>query len=182
LLPRTDRPVALVLSKQGAPVLDRGRYAPASGLARGGYILADPPGGCHPDAIIIASGSEVALAVQAYEELSAEGVDARVVSLPSWALFEEQEQAYRDTVLPPAVTVRVAVEQAATLGWERWVGDQGTIIGMPSFGASGPGHEVRRHFGFTAEAVAGVVRTALARRGANGSPVGAISRQDRLRE
>ena len=182
LLPMTDRPVALVLGKQEAPVLDRGRYAPASGLARGGYILADPPGGFHLDAIIIASGSEVALAVEAYEELLAEGVETRVVSLPSWALFEEQEQAYRDTVLPPAVTIRVAVEQAATLGWERWVGDQGTVIGMQSFGASGPGRELRRHFGFTAEAVAGVVRTALATRGVNGSPVGTVSRQDRWHE
>jgi transketolase len=162
LLPIMDRPVALVLSKQEAPVLDRGRYAPASGLARGGYILADPPGGCPPEAIIIASGSEVALAVRAYEELSAEGVAARVVSLPSWALFDEQEQAYRDIVLPPAVTARVAVEQAAALGWERWVGGQGTVIGMRSFGASGPGRELRRHFGFTAQAVAEAVRAALA--------------------
>jgi transketolase len=161
LLPITDRPVALVLSKQEAPVLDRGRYAPASGLARGGYVLADPPGGGPPDAIIIASGSEVALAVGAYEELSAAGVAARVVSLPSWALFDEQEQAYRDLVLPPAVTARVAVEQAAPLGWERWVGGQGTVIGMRSFGASGPGRELRRHFGFTAEAVAEAVRAAL---------------------
>jgi transketolase len=161
LLPITDRPVALVLSKQEAPVLDRGRYAPASGLARGGYVLADPPGGGPPEAIIIASGSEVALAVRAYEELSAGGVAARVVSLPSWALFGEQGQAYRDMVLPPAVTARVAVEQAAVLGWERWVGGQGTVIGMRSFGASGPGRELRRHFGFTAEAVAEAVRAAL---------------------
>jgi transketolase len=160
LLPMTDRPVALVLSKQEAPVLDRGRYAPASGLARGGYILADPPGGGPPDAIIIASGSEVALAVGAYEQLSAEGVAVRVVSLPSWALFGEQEQAYRDLVLPPAVTARVAVEQAATLGWERWVGEAGTVIGMRSFGASGPGRDLRRHFGFTAAAVAEAVRAA----------------------
>jgi transketolase len=160
LLPMTDRPVALVLSKQEAPVLDRGRYAPASGLARGGYILADPLGGGPPDAIIIASGSEVALAVGAYEQLSAEGMAVRVVSLPSWALFEEQEQAYRDLVLPPAVTARVAVEQAATLGWERWVGEAGTVIGMQSFGASGPGRDLRRHFGFTADAVAEAVRAA----------------------
>jgi transketolase len=182
LLPMTNRPVALVLSKQEAPVLDRSRYAPARGLARGGYVLADPLGGGHPDAIIIASGSEVALAVRAYEQLSAEGAAVRVVSLPSWALFDEQEQAYRDMVLPPAVTARVAVEQAATLGWERWVGDRGTVIGMRSFGASGPGRELRRHFGFTVEAVAEAVRTALARRGVNGSPVGAVSRRDRCHE
>ena len=166
LLPMTDRPVALVLGKQEMPVIDRVRYAPASGLARGGYILADPPGGQHPDAIIIASGSEVALAVEAYEDLSAEGVGVRVVSLPSWALFEEQDPAYRDLVLPPAVTARVAVEQAAPLGWERWTGDQGTIIGMRSFGASGPGADVRRHFGFTAEAVAEAVRGCLVTVGA----------------
>jgi transketolase len=98
LLPMTNRPVALVLSKQEAPVLDRSRYAPARGLARGGYVLADPLGGGHPDAIIIASGSDVALAVWAYEQLSAEGAAVRVVSLPSWALFDEQEQAYRDMV------------------------------------------------------------------------------------
>ena len=167
LLPMTDRPVALVLGKQEAPVIDRARYAPASGLARGGYILADPPGGRHPDAIIIASGSEVALAVEAYEDLSAGGVDVRVVSLPSWALFEEQDRAYRDLVLPPEVTARVAVEQAAALGWERWTGTQGTIIGMRSFGVSGPGRDVRRHFGFTAGAIAEAVRAYLVAAGAD---------------
>ena len=166
LLPMTGRPVALVLGKQETPVIDRVRYAPASGLARGGYILADPPGGQHPDAIIIASGSEVALAIEAYEDLSAEGVGVRVVSLPSWALFGEQDRAYRDLVLPPAVTARVAVEQASPLGWERWTGAQGTIIGMHSFGASGPGADVRRHFGFTAEAVAAAVRACLVTVGA----------------
>jgi transketolase len=161
LLPITDRPVALVLGKQEAPVIDRARYAPAIGLARGGYILADPSGGLGPDAIIVASGSEVALAIEAYEELTAEGASIRVVSMPSWALFEEQEDGYRDMVLPPQVTVRVAVEQAATLGWERWVGAHGTVIGMRSFGASGPGSDVRRRFGFTAEAVAEAVRAGL---------------------
>jgi transketolase len=161
LLPITDRPVALVLGKQEAPVIDRARYAPATGLARGGYILADPSGGLGPDAIIVASGSEVALAIEAYEELTAEGASIRVVSMPSWALFEEQEDGYRDMVLPPQVTVRVAVEQAATLGWERWVGAHGTVIGMRSFGASGPGSDVRRRFGFTAEAVAEAVRAGL---------------------
>jgi transketolase len=162
LLALTGRPAALVLSKQDMPVLDRARYAPASGLARGGYVLADPPGGERPDAIILASGSEVALAVDAYQELSAAGCRVRVVSLPSWALFGEQDQAYRDMVLPPDIPARVAVEQAAALGWERWAGPQGTIIAMRSFGASGPGREVREHFGFTAAAVAGAVRAALA--------------------
>jgi len=162
LLPLTDRPAALVLGKQDAPVLDRARYAPASGLARGGYVLADPPGGERPDAIILASGSEVALAVDAYQELSAAGCRVRVVSLPSWALFGEQDQAYRDLVLPPDIPARVAVEQASALGWERWVGAAGTIIAMRSFGASGPGREVRQRFGFTAAAVAEAVRAALA--------------------
>jgi transketolase len=119
-----------------------------------------------PDAIIIARGSEVALAIQAYEDLAAEGVSVRVVSLPPWALFGEQDRAYRNLVLPPAVRIRVAVEQAATLGWERWTGDQGTIIGMHSFGASGPGPDVRRHFGFTAGAVTEAVRECLVRAGA----------------
>jgi len=183
LLPMTDRPVALVLGKQEAPVIDRARYAPASGLARGGYVLADPPGGRHPDAIIIASGSEVALAVEAYEDLSAGGVDVRVVSLPSWALFEEQDRAYRDLVLPPEVTARVAVEQAAALGWERWTGTQGTIIGMRSFGVSGPGRDVRRHFGFTAGAIAEAVRGCLVAAGANASrpqpglPAGSVAQR-----
>ncbi len=110
----------------------------------------------------MASGSEVALAVAAYEDLSAAGCRVRVVSLPSWALFGEQDQAYRDLVLPPDVTARVAVEQASALGWERWVGARGTIIAMRSFGASGPGRDVRAHFGFTAAAVADAVRAALA--------------------
>jgi transketolase len=162
LLALAGRPVALVLSKQDLPVLDRARYAPASGLARGGYVLADPPGGERPDAIILASGSEVALAVAAYEELTQAGGRVRVVSLPSWALFGEQDQAYRDLVLPPDIPARVAVEQAAALGWERWAGPQGTVIAMRSFGASGPGREVREHFGFTAAAVADAVRAALA--------------------
>jgi transketolase len=160
LLPLTGRPAALVLSKQDAPVLDRTRYAPASGLARGGYVLADPPGGQRPDAIILASGSEVALAVVAYEELTGAGCRVRVVSLPSWALFGEQDQGYRDLVLPPDITARVAVEQAASLGWERWVGTHGTIIAMRTFGASGPGRDVRPHFGFTAAAIADAVRAA----------------------
>ena len=161
LLPMTDRPVALVLGKQEAPVLDRARYASASGLARGGYILADPPGGQRPDAIILSSGSEVAVAVEAYEDLSAEGISVRVVSLPSWALFGEQDQSYRDLVLPPDILPRVAVEQASALGWERWTGAQGAVIAMRSFGASGSGRDVRRHFGFTAAAVADAVRGAL---------------------
>jgi transketolase len=154
------RPVAVLLSKQGTKIFNRNVYASASGVRRGGYVLADPGGPI--EAIIIGSGSEVALAVEAHEELLADGIGARVVSLPSWALFAEQEQAYRDLVLPPEVTARVAVEQGSTLGWERWVGDRGTVIGMRSFGASGPGAAVREHFGFTAPAVAAAVRAVLA--------------------
>ena len=160
LLPITSGPVALVLSKQELPVIDRSRYASAAGLARGGYILAERG----LDAIIIASGSEVALAIEAHEDLLADGIGTRVVSLPSWALFARQDQAYRDLVLPPAVTARVAVEQAATLGWERWAGNAGIIIGMRSFGASAPARDLRRHFGFTAEAIAAAVRTVIAGR------------------
>jgi transketolase len=156
------RPVAVMLSKEEMKIFDRNVCASASGVGRGGYVLAEPAGRA-PDAIIIASGSEVELAIQARVELLADSIAARVVSLPSWALFGEQEQAYRDLVLPPEVTVRVAVEQASTLGWERWVGDRGTIIGMRSFGASGPGAAVRKHFGFTARAVAAAVRAALDR-------------------
>ena len=166
LLPMTGRPVALVLGKQEMPVIDRVRYAPASGLARGGYILADPPGGQRLDAIIIASGSEVALAIEAYEDLSAEGVGVRVVSLPSWALFGEQDRAYRDLVLPPAVTARVAVEQASPLGWERWTGDAGDDHRHALVRRVGSRADVRRHFGFTAEAVAAAVRACLVTVGA----------------
>ena len=174
LLPITDRPVALVLGKQDAPVIDRTRYTPATGLARGGYILADPPGGQRPDAIVIASGSEVAVAVEAYEDLTAAGFNIRVVSLPSWRLFEEQSESYRDLVLPPAIPARVAVEQASALGWERWTGSQGTIIAMRSFGASGPARDVRQRFGFTASAIAKAVLTVIA---ASGNTVGPTPRQ-----
>jgi transketolase len=157
LLALEGRPAALMLSKQGTKIFNRNVYASATGVRRGGYVFADLAEG-RLDAIIIASGSEVALAVRAQEELLADGIAVRVVSLPSWALFAEQDEAYQDMVLPPEVTARVAVEQAATLGWERWTGDQGTIIGMRSFGASGPGAAVREHFGFTAQAVADAVR------------------------
>ena len=111
--------------------------------------------------ILIATGSELSLAVESHEQLLAEGVRSRVVSMPSWDIFDHQPQAYRDSVLPPSVTARVSIEAAATMGWERWTGDRGTVIGMHSFGVSGPGPDVRRHFGFTAEAVAGAVRACL---------------------
>jgi transketolase len=145
-------PVALVLTRQALPTLDRTKYASAAGVARGGYILADAEGG-KPQVILMATGSEVSLCVDAYEKLKAEGIRARVVSLPSWDLFDHQDQAYRDQVLPPDITARVAVEQAAVLGWSQYVGLKGRVIGMRGFGASAPLKDLQKHFGFTADAV-----------------------------
>ena len=146
-------PVALVLTRQDVPVLDRSRYAPADGLRRGGYVLADAPDR-DPQVILMATGSEVALAVAAYEELVADGVRARVVSLPSWHLFDQQPQEYRDLVLPPDVTARVSIEEASTLGWERYVGPAGATIGMHTFGSSAPLKDLQTKFGFTPQRVA----------------------------
>jgi transketolase len=157
----TDRPVALVLSKQDLPVLDRSHMASASGLARGAYILVDPADGAWPQVLIIATGSEVALAMQARNLLADSNIAVRVVSMPSWALFDEQDQDYRDTVLPPDLTARVAVEAASGFGWERHVGPQGRIIAMNGFGASAPAADLHRHFGFTADNIADVARTLL---------------------
>jgi transketolase len=156
----THRPVALILSRQPLPTLDRSRYAAASGLAKGGYVLADADNG-KPSAILIATGSEIGLCVAAYEKLKAEGIQTRVVSMPSWELFDEQDSAYRDSVLPPSLKARVAVEQASTLGWSRYVGESGRIIGMNTFGASAPLKELQKKFGFTPEAVVGAVREQL---------------------
>jgi transketolase len=153
-------PAVLALSRQPLPTLDRSKYAPASGLARGAYVLADPPGG-KPEVILIASGSEVSLCVNAHEELLAEGIRSRVVSMPSWDIFEHQPQAYRDSVLPPDVTARVAVEQASTFGWERYVGWSGRVIGMKTFGASAPLKELLRKYGFDPERVAEVAKELL---------------------
>jgi transketolase len=144
------RPAVLVLSRQPLPTLDRTKYAPAAGVARGGYVLADGPGET-PAVILIASGSEVSLAIDAYEALKAEGIAARVVSMPSWDIFEHQSQAYRDSVLPPSITARVAIEQASTFGWERYVGNRGCVIGMQTFGASAPLKELQKAFGFTVD-------------------------------
>jgi len=152
-------PVALVLSRQAMPTLDRSVYASAAGVARGAYVLADAGNGDEPDVILIASGSEVALALEAYEQLVAAGVAARLVSMPSWALFERQPVEYRESVLPPGVVARVAVEQASTFGWERHVGTTGAVVGMSTFGASAPLKELQSRFGFTPDAV---VETALA--------------------
>lgn len=141
------QPAVLALSRQPLPTFDRNKYAPANGVSHGAYILADAPGG-NPEAIIIASGSEVSLAVQAHETLLAEGIRSRVVSMPSWEIFEQQPKSYRNSVLPPNVSVRVAVEQASTFGWERYVGDAENVIGMKTFGASAPLKELQRRFGF----------------------------------
>jgi transketolase len=143
--------------------LDRSKYAPASGLARGAYVLADTPGG-NPDVIIIATGSEVILAVEAHEKLLADGIRSRVVSMPSWEIFDHQSEEYRNSVLPPIVTARVAVEQASTLGWERYVGPSGHVIGMHTFGASAPLKELQRKYGFEPDQVVAAAKQQLDRK------------------
>ncbi len=153
-------PVALVLTRQAVPTFDRTKYASASGVARGAYVLADPPDG-KPNIILIASGSEVSLCVRAHETLSGEGVKSRVVSMPSWDIFEHQSQAYRDSILPPDVTARVSVEMASTLGWERYVGGKGRIIGMTTFGASAPLKDLLRNFRFEPERVVAAAKELL---------------------
>jgi transketolase len=150
-------PAVLALSRQTLPTLDRTKYAPASGVLRGAYVLGDPPKG-KPEVILIGSGSELSLCVNAHEELLAEGVRSRVVSMPSWELFEHQTQAYQDSILLPDVTVRVAVEQASTFGWERYVGKSGRVIGMKTFGASAPLKELQRKFGFEPERVTEIAK------------------------
>lgn len=154
------QPAVLALSRQALPTLDRTRYAAASGVAYGAYVLADAPGE-DPEVILIATGSEVILAVEAHEQLISEGIRSRVVSMPSWEIFEQQTQAWRESVLPPAVTARVAVEQASTFGWERYVGHSGRIIGMHTFGASAPLRELQRKFGFEPDKVVAAAREAL---------------------
>jgi len=156
-------PAVLVLSRQPLPTFDRIKYAPASGVARGAYVLADAPGG-NPELILIASGSEVSLAVNAHETLLAEGIRSRVVSIPSWDIFEHQTTEYRNSVLPPTVKARVAVEEASTFGWERYVGDSGVVIGMKTFGASAPLKELQRKFGFEPERVVAAAKELLGRR------------------
>jgi transketolase len=156
------QPAVLALSRQPLPTLDRGKYAPAAGVARGAYVLADAPGG-DPELILIATGSEVSLAVQAYDKLVADGIRARVVSMPSWDIFEHQPQQYRDSVLPPQVTARVAVEQASTFGWERYVGTSGRVVGIKTFGASAPLKELQKKFGFEPERVVEVAKDLLGR-------------------
>ncbi len=156
------KPAVLALSRQPLPTLDRARYASAAGLSKGAYILADAPGG-NPEVILIASGSEVSIAVEAHEKLMAEGIRSRVVSMPSWEIFDEQPEAYCRSVLPPAVTARVSIEQASTFGWERYVGSSGRMIGMRTFGASAPLKELQRKFGFEPGRLVAVVKEMLSK-------------------
>ncbi|HUC68921.1 MAG TPA: transketolase [Stellaceae bacterium] len=162
ILQLRHEPAVITLSRQPLPTFDRSRYASAAGVAQGAYIMADPPRGT-PEVILIASGSEVVLAIEAHEALSAEGIRARVVSMPSWEIFEHQPQAYREKVLPPAVAARVAIEQGSVLGWDRYVGAAGEVIGMKTFGASAPLKELQRKFGFEPERVVAVAKEVLER-------------------
>ena len=159
-----NRPVSLVLTRQALPTIDRTRYAPANGLAKGAYVLLDAAN-LKPDVILMATGSEVSLCVAAHEQLLSEGIQARVISIPSWELFDAQSLEYRNSVLPPEVTARVAVEEASMFGWERYVGPHGTVVGIHSFGLSAPIEVIQRHFGFTPEHVVTAVRQQVARQG-----------------
>ena len=156
------QPAVLALSRQPLPTLDRKRYAPASGVGRGAYVQGDAPGGA-PEIILIATGSELSLAVVAHEQLLSEGIRSRVVSMTSWDLFDHQPQEYRDSVLPPSVKARVVVEQASTVGWERYVGSEGRMIGMRTFGASAPLKDLQQRFGFEPDRVAATARELLGR-------------------
>ena len=157
-----DRPVSLVLTRQPLATLDRTKYAPASGVSRGAYVLADVPDH-RPAVLLLATGSEVSLCITAHEQLKAEGIKARVISMPSWELFESQSQEYRDSVLPPAIAARVAVEEASTFGWERYTGCDGTILGLHTFGLSAPLKVVAQHFGFEPAHVVAAAREQIAR-------------------
>jgi transketolase len=154
-------PAVLILSRQKLPTVDRSTMAAASGVAKGAYVLADADGG-NPDVILMATGSEVGLALDAREELAADGIKARVVSMPCWELFDRQPRAYRDSVIPPEVQARVAIEEASTLGWDRYVGDGGAVVGMHTFGASAPLKELVKKFGFTPDAVTEIARERVA--------------------
>jgi transketolase len=163
ILQLRHEPAALVLSRQALPTFDRSKYASAAGVAKGAYVMADAPGG-PPEIILIASGSEVSLIVDAHETLTVEGIRSRVVSMPSWDIFEHQTRAYRESVLPPEVTARVAVEQGSVLGWDRYVGPSGEVIGMKTFGASAPLKELQRKFGFEPERVVTTAKELLGRK------------------
>ena len=161
ILAMPRQPVALILTRQNLPTFDRKRFAAASGLSKGAYVLADSEDG-RPEVLLMATGSEVSLCVEAYEELSKQGIRARVVSMPSWELFERQSEDYRRTVLPPTVKARVAVEQASTFGWCRYVGIDGAILGMKTFGASAPLKVLQKEFGFTTGHVVQAAKEQLA--------------------
>ena len=163
ILQLRHQPAVLALSRQPLPTFDRGKYASATGVARGAYVMADAPGG-PPEIILIASGSEVALIVEAHEALVAKGIRSRVVSMPSWDIFEHQPQSYREEVLPPPVKARLAVEQGSTLGWEHYVGDHGRVIGMKAFGASAPLKELQRKYGFEPDKVVAAALEMLGRK------------------
>jgi transketolase len=158
---RQGRPSCIILSRQALPTIDRARYAAASGLVRGAYILADSD---EPELILLATGSEVSLAMDAHEQLRGEGVRCRVVSMPSWTLFEEQDACYREAVLPPGVTARVAIEQASPLGWDRYVGPRGATVTMHGFGASAPFADLQGAFGFTVDKVVQAARAVMEKR------------------
>jgi transketolase len=147
-----DEPAVLILSRQPLPIFDRSRFASAEGVARGAYTMADADNG-KPQVILIASGSEVQLCVSVYETLRTQGIGARVVSMPSWDLFEKQDQTYRDSVLPPSIKARVTVEQGSTFGWDRYAGCSGAMIGMHTFGSSAPLKDLLAKFGFVADKV-----------------------------
>jgi transketolase len=162
ILQLRHQPAVLALSRQPLPTFDRSKYASAAGVARGAYVMADTPLGL-PQIILIASGSEVALAIEAHETLTAAGIRSRVVSMPSWDIFEHQPQSYRESVLPPAVTARLAIEQGSVLGWERYVGPAGEVIGMKTFGASAPLKELQRKFGFEPDRIVAAAKTLVGR-------------------
>ena len=156
------QPACLALSRQALPTFDRARYAPAAGLARGAYVLADAPDG-KPEVILIGTGSEVALCIDAFEELRRQGIPARVVSMPSWELFEQQDQTYRDGVLPPNITARVSVEMGSVIGWDRYAGTTGAKIGMTTFGSSAPLKDLLAKFGFTPAKVLAAAKEQIAK-------------------
>lgn len=160
---RTDGPSFLSLTRQKISPLGRAKLADASGLHRGGYVLSDPDDGQRPDLVLIASGSEVELALESRDRLAEDGVSTRVVSMPSWYLFQQQDPEYRDAVIPPDVPARISVEAGATLGWERWIGPRGIAVGIDRFGASAPYQDLFRKFGFTPEMLADRARALLAR-------------------
>jgi len=153
---RNDGPVAMILTRQKVPTFDRTKYTPVAGVARGAYVLSEAAGG-PPQVVLIATGSEVATAIAAQDKLEAQGIRARVVSMPSWELFAEQTPEYRDSVIPRDVPARVSMEAGSTLGWHRWVGDRGVAMGIDRFGASGPGGVLIKQFGLTVD---NMVRTA----------------------